>query len=122
MASINILIPCQPALYEPSSQGAPHAMPLVKVRRAGQITLPAELREQFALEEGDYLEAEAVQGGILLKPMAVIERAKAWQRVLDAMGQVVDTAPTPGQTPQEQEEEIAEMIKAFRCEHAQDRP
>ena len=96
-------------------------MPLVKLRRAGQITLPAELREQFALEEGAYLEAEAVQGGILLKPMAVIERAKAWQRVLDAMGKVVDTAPKPGQTPQEQEEEIAEMIKAFRREHAQDR-
>ena len=48
-------------------------MPLVKLRRAGQITLPAELREQFALEEGAYLEAEAVQGGILLKPMAVID-------------------------------------------------
>ena len=96
-------------------------MPLVKLRRAGQITLPAELREQFALEEGAYLEAEAVQGGILLKPMAVVERAKAWQRVLEAMGTVVDTAPQPGQTPQEQEEEIAEMIKAFRREHAQDR-
>ena len=37
-------------------------MPLVKVRRAGQITLPVELREQFALEEGTYLEVEAVQG------------------------------------------------------------
>lgn len=97
-------------------------MSLVKVRRAGQITLPAELRERFALEEGTYLEAEAVQGGILLKPMAVVEREQAWQHVLDAMGSVVDTAPKPGQTPQEQEEEIAEMIKAFRHAHAQDRP
>ena len=97
-------------------------MSLVKVRRAGQITLPAELRERFALEEGTYLEAEAVQGGILLKPMAVVEREQAWQRVLDAMGSVVDTAPKPGQTPQEQEEEIAEMVKAFRREHVQDRP
>jgi AbrB family looped-hinge helix DNA binding protein len=93
-------------------------MPLVKVRRAGQITLPAELREQFALEEGTYLEAEAVPGGILLKPMTVVERDKAWQRVFDAMGQVVDTAPKPGQTSQEQEEEIAEMVKAFRRDHA----
>ena len=97
-------------------------MPLVKVRRAGQITLPAELREQFALEEGTYLEAEAVQGGILLKPMAVVEREQAWQRVFDAMGKVVYTAPKPGQTPQEQEEEIAEMVKAFRRDHAQHRP
>ena len=107
---------------EPSLQGATQSMPLVKVRRAGQITLPAELREQFALEEGTYLEAEAVQGGILLKPMAVVEREQAWQRVFDAMGKVVDTAPKPGQTPQEQEEEIAEMVKAFRRDHAQHRP
>jgi AbrB family looped-hinge helix DNA binding protein len=97
-------------------------MPLVKVRRAGQITLPAELREQFALEEGTYLEAEAVPGGILLKPMTVVERDKAWQRVFDAMGQVVDTAPKPGQISQEQEEEIAEMVKAFRRDHASHRP
>lgn len=97
-------------------------MPLVKVRRAGQITLPVELREQFALEEGAYLEAEAVPGGILLKPMAVVEREQAWQRVFDAMGSVVDTAPKPGQTPQEQEEEIAEMVKTFRRDHAQHRP
>src|SRR6266849_6290687 len=111
-------VPSEPS----SSQGAPHAMPLVKLRRAGQITLPAGLREQFALEEGAYLEAEAVQGGILLKPMAVVERENAWQRVFDAMGKVVDTAPKPEQTPQEQEEEIAETIKDFRREHAQNRP
>ncbi len=101
--------------------GAPDPMTLVKVRRAGQITLPVELREQFALKEGTYLEAEAVQGGILLKPKTVVDRTQAWQRVLDAMGQVVDTAPKPGQTVQEQEEEIAEIIKAFRREHASDR-
>ena len=97
-------------------------MPLVKVRRAGQITLPAELREQFALEEGTYLEAEAVPGGILLRPKAVVDRQQTWQRVFDAMGTVVDTAPKPGQTPQEQEEDIAEMVKVFRREHAPDRP
>jgi AbrB family looped-hinge helix DNA binding protein len=97
-------------------------MPLVKLRRAGQITLPVELREQFALEEGAYLEAEAVQGGILLKPMALVAREQTWQRVFEAMGNVTDTAPKPGQTPQEQEEEIAEMVKDFRRDHAQHRP
>ena len=97
-------------------------MPLVKLRRAGQITLPLELREQFALEEGAYLEAEAVPGGILLKPQVVVDRQQAWQRVFDAMGTVVDTAPQSGQTPQAQEEEIAAMVKAFRRDHAPDRP
>ena len=37
------------------------AMALLKLKRAAQITIPAELRKQFNLEEGDYLEAEAVK-------------------------------------------------------------
>jgi AbrB family looped-hinge helix DNA binding protein len=97
-------------------------MPLVKILRAGQITLPTELRKHLALEEGAYLEAEAVPGGILLKPVAIVDRAKAWQQISDAMASVQDTATNPGQTPQEQEEEIAAMVKDFRREHAQDRP
>ena len=42
-------------------------MALVRLKRAAQITIPAELRKRFHLEEGDYLEAEAVEDGILLK-------------------------------------------------------
>lgn len=97
-------------------------MPRVKVRRAGQITLPVELREQFALEEGAYLEAEAVQGGILLKPMAVVERAQARDELQELLARVHAQQPPTGQTPLEQEEEIAQMIKDFRRDHAQDRP
>ena len=97
-------------------------MPLVKLRRAGQITLPAELRERFALEEGSYLEAEAVPGGILLKPKAVVDREQAWQQVLDVMASVHAKQPPTDKPPLEQEEEIAEMIKDFRREHAPDRP
>jgi AbrB family looped-hinge helix DNA binding protein len=67
-------------------------MPLVKVRRARQITLPAELREQFVLEEGTYLEAEAIPGGILLKPVAIVERAKARQDLWD----ILDCVHTQG--------------------------
>jgi AbrB family looped-hinge helix DNA binding protein len=92
-------------------------MPLVKVRRAGQITLPAELREQFVLEEGTYLEAEAVPGGILLKPVAIVERAKARQDLRDILDRVHAKQPPTSKTPLEQEEEIAEMIKDFRREH-----
>jgi AbrB family looped-hinge helix DNA binding protein len=52
-------------------------MALLKLRRFFQLTLPAELRKQFHLTEGDYLEAEAVEQGILLKPVRVVERKKA---------------------------------------------
>jgi AbrB family looped-hinge helix DNA binding protein len=40
-------------------------MALVRLKRAAQITLPAELRKRFHLEEGDYLEVEAIEDGNL---------------------------------------------------------
>lgn len=46
-------------------------MPLLKIKRSAQVTLPLELRQRFHLAEGDYLDAEARPEGILLKPVAV---------------------------------------------------
>ena len=37
---------------------------MLKLRRLFQLTLPTELRKQF--HQGDYLEAEATEAGILL--------------------------------------------------------
>ncbi|MBU6391701.1 MAG: AbrB/MazE/SpoVT family DNA-binding domain-containing protein [Planctomycetes bacterium] len=51
-------------------------MSLLKLRKFAQVTLPADLRKKFNLAEGDFLEAEAVEKGILLKPVAVVEREK----------------------------------------------
>jgi AbrB family looped-hinge helix DNA binding protein len=44
-------------------------MALVKVRRAAQIILPLEIRQVMHLEEGDYLEPQFTDEGILLKPL-----------------------------------------------------
>ena len=93
-------------------------MALLRILRAGQVTLPAELRKQFNLAEEDYVEVQAVEEGILLKPVAVVEREKAWKKVFGAMRKVKDKKPNPKQTPQEQEEEIAQMVKVFRKHHA----
>ena len=46
-------------------------MSLVRVRRAAQITLPREIRQAARLEEGDYLEAEVTDAGILLRPVSI---------------------------------------------------
>lgn len=97
-------------------------MALLKLRHKAQITLPADLRRQFDLKEGDYLEAEAVENGILLKPVSVMERKQAWNEIREAIATVEDSAPDPAQTPQEQEEEIARWVKASRLEHDQRRP
>jgi AbrB family looped-hinge helix DNA binding protein len=96
-------------------------MALLKLRRASQITLPAELRRQFHLAEGDYLEAEAVKEGILLRPVSIIDRARARKRLIAVMERVHAKLPPSTQDPLEEEQEIAREIKQHRIEHAQRR-
>jgi hypothetical protein len=45
------------------------------------------------VNEGDYLEAEIVKGGVLLKPVAVVDRKDAWKSVMRAVSSVRDTKP-----------------------------
>jgi AbrB family looped-hinge helix DNA binding protein len=97
-------------------------MALLKLKRHAQVTIPAELRRQFNLEEGDYLEAEATAAGILLKPVSVVQREQAWDRVIEVMEHVHAKQPHSDQSPQEQEEEIATIIKSSRRKHAKRRP
>src|ERR671919_1921883 len=93
-------------------------MALVRLKRAAQITLPVELRKRFNLEEGDYLEAEAVEDGILLKPVSVIVRQKAWENVREVLDRVYAKLPHSDRNPQEQEEEITRIIKELRQQDA----
>jgi len=89
-------------------------MALLKILRSSQITLPVELRRQFNLAEGDYLDAQAVAGGILLKPVSVVEREKAWDEVMAVMKEVHKKRPATKLSPREEEEWIAKQVKAFR--------
>jgi AbrB family looped-hinge helix DNA binding protein len=90
-------------------------MPLVKVKRFAQVTLPSEVRKQFHITEGDYLEAEAVENGILLKPVAVVERKRAWEDLFQVIDRVAQRAPKSRNTGnQKEEEEIAQTIKEHR--------
>jgi AbrB family looped-hinge helix DNA binding protein len=48
------------------------------VRGKGQITIPSEIRKAAHLEEGDPVEVEIVDDGILLRPQKVIDATQAW--------------------------------------------
>ena len=48
------------------------------VRSKGQITIPASIRRAAQLEEGDPIEVEIVDDGILLRPGKVIDPTQAW--------------------------------------------
>jgi len=93
-------------------------MALVKVKRFAQVTLPPDLRKRFNLAEGDYLEAEAVREGILLKPVSVVERQKAGKALAKLLALVHAKQPPSKVSPEEEEEWIAREVKAFRKQRA----
>ncbi len=49
-----------------------------KIRAKGQLTLPREVRRAAHLEEGDPVQIEMTEDGILLRPMKVIDSTQAW--------------------------------------------
>lgn len=87
-------------------------MSLVKIRRAAQITLPSEARKKFDLKEGDYLEAELRDGAILLRPVSVIDRAKAREE-LDAI--LARVKPTKAATVLSEDEVLAVAVKEVKA-------
>lgn len=58
---------------------------LVKLTRSGQITIPATLRKELHLEEGDYMEIRQAEGYLILIPKQLINKEQtyfwthAWQ-------------------------------------------
>ena len=56
---------------------------LVRVKDKFQVTIPAEVRAVISIQTGDYLEASAFEGGILLRPKRVSDRQEASPTILD---------------------------------------
>ena len=55
-------------------------MPLIRVRRAGQVTLPAAVSATLGLKEHDYLDvAVSAEGVIALRPVNVFVREPGWR-------------------------------------------
>ncbi len=48
------------------------------VRAKGQVTIPTEIRRALGLKEGDPIEFEMTEDGILLKPQRLIDASQAW--------------------------------------------
>jgi AbrB family looped-hinge helix DNA binding protein len=59
-----------------------------RVRRAAQLTLPTEVRRALNVKEGDYLEARVLKEGVLLTPVAIVDRPRALASLREATSQV----------------------------------
>jgi len=53
-------------------------MTLSKVTRHGQITIPAALRKQVSIEEGDVVELQVIEDHIVLMPKKLIDKSQAY--------------------------------------------
>ena len=49
-------------------------MPLVKILRHGQITLPKEIRKTLGVEEGDLLEVGVENSRVFLQPKILVDK------------------------------------------------
>jgi AbrB family looped-hinge helix DNA binding protein len=84
-------------------------MPYVKVKTKGQVTIPAELRRDLNLKEGDLLEALVERGGILLKPKTVLDRYdEEWVNRLINEGK--GEAKRSSETPEEEDAEERRLL------------
>ena len=92
------------------------AMSLLKVTRNGQVTLPAELRKTLQVQEGDYIAAEPRDGGVLLKPISVVDQEEADRKLADILSRVTYRGPQPVPSVDELTGDIADIIHDMRRE------
>ncbi len=90
---------------------------IVKVQRKGQVTIPTRIRAEVGLVDGDWLEASAHRGRIVLTPKLVVDRefTPAQRRIIDARLTQAETDITAGRVSKafsNHTEFIAELHKA----------
>src|SRR4051794_26829871 len=93
--------------------------PLTTVQRDGSVTVPAELRQALNLKEGDFLQAEVRDGGVLLRPISEETRQKAWDELQTIIDRPKWMGPGPEPSEDELTDEVVKLIRAYRQENAQ---
>lgn len=58
-------------------------MPLVKVKRFSQITIPSEIRQKAHIEEGDIVDVEYEDNRIVIIPKRVTDKSIDWAKRFD---------------------------------------
>jgi len=93
-------------------------MPLVKVVRNGQVTIPKDIREKLGIKEGDFLEVEPADQGVFLKLQVVVDKGDALKALGKAFEKLQASARDKGKEMDEGELNnlLEEAIQAARRE------
>jgi AbrB family looped-hinge helix DNA binding protein len=88
-------------------------MPWAKILRSGQVTLPKEVRERLNLKEGDILDFEITEGGVVLRAKELVSK-RPKPTGLAAFGQAIDQlrAATEGKFDDMTEAEVLSFVQA----------
>ena len=92
-------------------------MPFVTVKPKFQVTIPAKLRKDIDLREGDIMEATLVDDGILFRPKEVVDRNAAADRIA---ANFAAAQPQPGDLDRSEDEIMTDTISEIddsRREH-----
>lgn len=90
-------------------------MSLVTVKSKFQVTIPARLRKGLDLHEGDIMEATVFGDGLLLRPMDIVDRQAAADRIASILKGIERTPDDTGRTEDEiMQDAIAEISKVRR--------
>jgi AbrB family looped-hinge helix DNA binding protein len=87
-------------------------MPLVRVIRNGQITLPKALRDALGINEGDLLEVKLRDSEMTIKPKAAIDKDMAGDKFFKMVDKI--RASVKDVDPDELEATIAEAVQAAK--------
>ncbi len=94
-------------------------MPVVRVKRKYQVTIPVEIRKRLGLAEGDYLEITEQENQIVLRPKAVVDKPD--QEALKKIQVVLDRIRKHDVPEDEVERDVLEAIRNVREQALADR-
>ena len=87
----------------------------VTVKPKFQVTIPAKLRRQINLQEGDLMEATILEDSILLRPKDVVDRNTAADRIASILAHTRPSSEDIGRSEDEiMQETLADIAEARR--------
>lgn len=92
------------------------AMPVIKILRNGQLTLPAKFRETLELKQGDLLDAGLEEDKIVLRPVTTIERKRVKEKARERFFKLINKTwdRNKDTDPKEVERIVNEAIEEVR--------